>query len=308
MLKNRQILLIKPEVSYATDPVPVADTNAVLAELADIEIISKSLQRKNVKPYFGLLAAVNVGQGLKITFNTELKGSGVLGTPPEFGVLFRACDFTETITAATKVDYDPNSNTSTAESVTIYFYLDGLLHKLLGCRGTVSLDLQSGQYGTLKWVMTGIYAKPADQALVTGTYIQTIPPRFLSAAFTIDTYAAIIDKLTIDIGNKVVERTSANAATGILEYFIQDRAIVGTIDPEAVLVGTKDFYTMWDQSSRVAFSATVGQTAGNKCLITGSKVSLADLKYGDRNGILTLEQKLNFTTNAGNDEIKFSFQ
>ncbi|MDA8104658.1 MAG: hypothetical protein M0Z71_04695 [Nitrospiraceae bacterium] len=370
MLRQRQIILAKVEPAYATDAAPVPATNSILAELADIKIVGRALERNNVKSYFGKLATVNVGDALKIDFVTELKASGAAGTVPEIGVLFRGCNFTETIQSSSgavvwvattakslnnlvtptvangfyykctvagttgasqpawptvegqtvvdgtvtwtcmvaKVDYDPNSNTSTSESLSLYFYLDGLLHKLLGCRGTFSMDLKSGEYGKGKWSFTGLYAKPTDQALVTGTYNQTIPPRFLSANFSIDAYAAIIENMSIDCGNLIVKRTDANHATGIREYFIKDRQMTGSIDPEATLIGTKDFYSMWDQSSRVAFAATVGQVAGNKCIITGPKVSLGELDYGDREGTLTLPQKLNFTPNAGNDEIKFSFQ
>ncbi|MCL4492335.1 MAG: hypothetical protein M1510_10645 [Nitrospirae bacterium] len=308
MLRQRQVILAKVEASYGVDAAPVPGTNAILAELADIQIIGRSLERNNVKLFFGKLATVNVGDALKLDFLTELKTSGALGTAPEIGVLFRGCNFTETITVATKVDYDPNSNTSTSESLSLYFYLDGLLHKLLGCRGTFSMDLKSGEYGKVKWSFTGLYAKPTDQALVIGTYNQTIPPRFLSANFSIDAYAAIIENMSIDCGNLIVKRTDANHATGIREYFIKDRQMTGSIDPEATLIGTKDFYSMWDQSSRVAFAATVGQVAGNKCILTGPKVSLGEMNYGDREGTLTLPQKLNFTPDIANDEIKFSFQ
>ncbi len=307
MIRERQIILAKPETTYGVDSVPTASANAILAELADVQIIGRPLERNNVKPYFGKLATVNVGDALRLDFLTELKGSGAVGTAPEIGALFRGCGFTESITPVTKVDYDPNSNTDTSESLTIYFYLDGLLHKMLGCRGTFSLDVKAGEYGKVKWTFTGLYAKPTDQAIVTGTYNPTVPPRFLSAAFAIDAYAAIIATLSINCGNIIAKKTDANQATGIREYFIKGREVTGSIDPEAVFIATKDFYTMWEQSSRVTFTATLGQVAGNKCIITGPKVSLGDMKYGDREGILTLQQTLNFTPNAGNDEVKFSF-
>ena len=59
-------------------------------------------------------------------------------------------------------------------------------------------------------------------------------------------------------------------------------------------------------AARVAMTATLGATAGNICTITGPKVALSDIKYGDRNGLLTTTLPLVFTPNAGNDELKLA--
>ncbi|MEW5745283.1 MAG: hypothetical protein AB1805_07605 [Nitrospirota bacterium] len=309
MNSNKAVILAKVEGSYGVDANPTAAANAILCEKPTIEVMSKKLERNNVKPYFGNLAPVNIGEGLKLSFSTEIKGSGTVGTAPEIGVLFRGCNFTETITPGVKVDYDPNSNTSTGESLSMYYYLDGILHKILGSRGTFSYESKAGEYGKIKWDFTGIFAGPVDQAIVTGVYNQTVaPPRFVSAAFSIDSYAAIIETLKIDIANEIGKRPSANAATGILEYFIKNRKPTGEIDPEAVPLATKDFWTLWSNSSRVAMTSTLGAVAGNKLITTAPKVGLGDLKYGDREDVVTYGMPLVFTPNAGNDELKFSFQ
>ena len=306
-LRDRQLILAKIESTYGVDPTPVANTNAILAEIADISIVSRSLERNNAKSYFGQLAPVNIGDGLKLDFTTEVKGSGAAGTAPEIGVLFRACNYTETVVAVTSVTYDPNSNVLDSESITLYFYQDGIRHKLLGARGTFSFEANAGEYGKVKWSFTGLYAGPTDTALATGTYNSTLPPRFVSASFALDSYAFVISNLKIDAGNTVVERKDANNATGISAYFIRERKVTGEIDPEAVTVATKDIYTMWSASSRVAMTATLGATAGNICTITGPKVALSDIKYGERNGLLTTTLPLVFTPNAGNDELKIAF-
>lgn len=307
MLKEKQLILAKVETTYGVDPVPTGAVNAILTEITNIEIVGRELPRNNVRPYYGLLAAVNVGDALRLSFTTEVKASGTAGTVPEIGVLFRACNFTETLTPATSVDYDPNSAALDSESVTLYFHLDGILFKLIGARGTWEFSAKAGEYGKLRWTFTGLFAKPTDTALATPTYSQVIPPRFLSAAFTIDGYAAVIENLAVNCGNEVLSRPSVNSATGVVSHFIGGRKVTGSIDPEAVLLATKDFYTMWENSSRVALTATLGQTAGNKCIITGPKVSLGQIGFADRNKLLTHSMPLNFTPNAGDDEIKFSF-
>lgn len=308
MLRTKAVVLAKVEASYGQDAAPTPGANAILTDLPEFEVLGRKLERNNTRSYFGHLPPVNVGEGLKIRFKAELKGSGAVDTPPEIGALLRACNFTETITPSTgPVDYDPNSSTS-GESASIYFYQDGILHKLLGCRGTFGFELKAGEYGAVPFELTGIYAGPADDTAPSGTYNQTVPPKFLSANFTIDSYSGVIESLKAEMNNEIAKRVSANAATGILEYMIRQRKVSGECDPEAVTLATKDFWQMWEDSSAVALSATVGATAGNKCVITAPKVVLDVPKYGDREGILTYSLPLVFTPDTGDDEIKFSFQ
>ncbi len=312
MLRNRAVILANVEVTYGVDIVPTPAANAILCELPEFSVIGSRLERPNIQSYMGKLSPLNIGEGLKIKFVTELKGHGsVVDTPPEIGVLFRGCNFTETITPTTgPVDYDPNSAAGipdSSESLSIYFYQDGILHKLLGSRGTFSVALKAGEYGKITWEFTGIYAGPADDTLPTGTFNTTLPPRFVSASFAIDSYAAVIESLNIDIANRIVKRPSANAATGILEWLISDREPKGDCDPEVVALATKDFWDMWNQSSQVALAATVGAVSMNRCVITGPKIVLDVPTYGDRENFLTHGLPMSLHPSSGNDEIKFSF-
>jgi len=307
MLKTRAVILAKVETSYGVDAVPSASSNAILCELPELEVVQKFLERKNARTYYGAVAGVSIGEAVKIKFATELKGSGTAGTAPEIDPLFRACNYTKSNTPATKDDYDPNSNQSAGESTTIYMYQHDIVHKIVGCRGTFTVDLTAGEYGKINWEFTGIYAAAEDGSIPSITVNATVPPRFLSAAFAIDSYAAVVEKIKIDAGNEIGRRPSANAATGILEYFIKDRKVTGEIDPEVVALAIKSFWGMWSGNTLVAFTATVGSVAGNRCVITAPKVQVSDVKYAERENLLTHALKLNFTPNSGNDEIKFSF-
>lgn len=306
-IPTKAVLLAKIETTYGTDPTPTGAANAIRVEDLKIEIISRKIVRNYVIPFMGKRSQVNAGEGLKITFKTELKGSGTAGTAPEIGPLLRASNFTETLVAVTSATYAPNSSLDGAESITIYFYLDGLLHKLLGCRGDFNVEANAGGLAMIAWEFTGIYAGPTDAANASPTLNATIPPRFLSAAFAIDSYAAIIDNLKINIGNEIAKRPSANAATGILSYIIKQRGVTGSIDPEVPTLATKSFWNLWSQNTLAALTAAVGATAGNICTITAPKVQVDDLKYSERDGILTHDLPLIFTPNAGNDEVVFAF-
>lgn len=307
MNKNRAVILAKIESTYGVDAAPSAATNAIFCSEPEIEVQTKKIERANVRSTYGAQLPINIGEGVKITFACEARGSGTAGTAPEIGPLLRACGLTETINAGVDVQYDPHSDGLGGESVTIWFYRHNLLHKVVGCRGTVKLEAKANEVGKFTFEFTGLYANPVDDTLPTATYNQTLPPVFQSASLSFDSYAAVVESLSIDLGNSISRRPDANAASGILEYFIGDRQVKGEIDPEAVALTTKDFWTMWRSSSAVAFTATIGQTAGNKLTVSGPKVAIDELKYGDRENILTYSMPLIFTPNAGDDEIKFTF-
>lgn len=309
MLKNKAVVLAKIETTYGVDPTPTGGANAILCGDVEYDVIDSKVERNNIKPIFGAKRFVAIGEGQKLSFTTEIKASGSLGVAPEIGPLFRACGFTQTVLADTHVYYTPNSSTS-GESVTLYYYVDGLLHEINGCRGSFSVpDAKVNQYGTIKWEFTGIYGGPVAATLATPTFNATIPPVFRGANFSLDGYSAVIDGISLDVKNDIAKRVDVNSTNGVLEWFIKERAITAKIAPEMVLPASKDFWGMWSDGDTCAMAVTFGQTAGNKCVIAAQYVQVDKPKYGDRENILTAELPLVITPgNSGDDDISFYFQ
>ena len=76
MFKNRALILAKAESSYGVDPIPTTAANAILTDLPEVDVVMKKLDRLNVKAFFGNRPAINIGEAIKISFSTEVKGSG----------------------------------------------------------------------------------------------------------------------------------------------------------------------------------------------------------------------------------------
>lgn len=308
MLKTRAVILAEKEITYGTDPIPLPAANAILCEAPEIEVLGRKLERNNVKSYFGTLAPINIGEGIKITFTAELKGSGVAGTPPEIGPLLDACGMTHTNVLSTSDKYDPNSDLeSDQDSVTIYFYQHNIAHKVTGCRGTFSVEGKAAEYGKIQFEFTGIYVGPVDATIPAATFNATLPPKLVSASFALGGYAAIIESFKVVLGNEIAKRPSANAATGILSYFVRERAVTGEIDPEAVALATWNPWSLWENSTSGALSITFGSAAGNRCVVSGPKVILDSVKYAERESLLTYSTPLIFTPDTGNDEVSLLF-
>lgn len=315
MLESKAVICVKLESTYGTDPTPGA-TDAILASDLKAEPAGKTLGRKAALPYFGGLDGINVGEAIKIAFSIELRGAGVTpNTPPRIGRLLRACNMTETIDSTPALEntkYDPNS-AENGESIAIYFYKDGILHKAMGCVGTWKLEAAVNEISKISFDFTGLYASghASSVAFPTPTFGDAAkPPIFRSASFTVHAYAALISKLSVDIGNKIAKRSDANSATGIYRYWISDREARGGCDPEVVALATFNPWSLWDATTVGALSATIGNAAGNRLIISMPNIVPDSMpKYGNREGIVAYDYnfKSNPTVSAGNNEVSLKF-
>lgn len=305
------MLIQKFQVAAATEDVEgTAETleagDAILVSNAkftpDIPMIRRNVNRTTLSRK----ASISGKRSAQIEFDVELKGSGSAGTAPEFGKLIKACGFAETVVEATSVTYTPLSDWSDP-TLTMAMYEDGMIYKLWGCQGDMSIILEAGNPGSIHFVFKGADFSITDGALLSASYQSTSPPIFANASFTISSYAAIISKLDLAMNNVLAMRPSVNAANGNLSARVSDRDPLGTIDPEHVLVATEDFFGDWRAGTLSAMTATVGSAAGNICTITAPKCRYSSIALNARDNIRTLDHKFELTENAGNDEISIAF-
>lgn len=309
LLTSREVVLAKEEVTYNTDPTPTAAANAVL--VANPSWSHEGLRMNERSTIHGTQAMRQhvFGGTLKtISFDVELKGSGAAGTAPEFGVLLKGCGFTETVAPATSVTYDPSSTETDQKSLTIYYYQDGLLHKITGARGTVTGNLETGAVGVLSFTFTGHSVAPTDVALVTPTLDATEPTAIKGASFSIDSFAACVNSLSFDMGINVIMPACMNDSDGYGEITIGARDCNGSFDPAAELVASEDFYGNFLSGSKMPMTTgVIGGTAGNRYQLDMDQVYYRDISPGDRDGIRTYEIPFGAVETSGDDEISLIF-
>ena len=113
----------------------------------------------------------------------------------------------ETITAATSVEYTPVD--SSFESMTVYWRVGSLQHRVTGVRGSISLELSPGGIPVAKFTGIGLYQTPqSDQAAVTGVDFSTAQTPVGVYKDTVSTFTVLGDALemktlSFDIGNEV---------------------------------------------------------------------------------------------------------
>ena len=302
LIKNRALLLAEVEVTYGTDPTPAEATDAVLVQNVQHRPVLNQIQREVLGGTLSKLGAFNGGKYSEITFDVELKHSGTADTPPDLGVLLKGCAFQETINAATSVVYTPRS--TGIESITIYYFVDGLRYRMTGCRGNVTLNASAAGLPLLSFTFQGLYNAPTDTALPASPVFQsTVPKPFVNAAFDIGGDSLEVANFSFDMQNNVAPMPSANGAEGFREILITNRNPTGRIDPEAELIATHDFWAFISNSTQQALTCTFGTGAGETITVTAPNVVYTDLNDGDREGGYIYDMTVQYAQNTGDDEL-----
>lgn len=290
LLLRKRLILVETESSYGTDPTPTGADAVLVRDLSITPQSSDVVSRDLVRPYLGASQQLLANTKVECTFSVELAGSGTAGTAPQYGKAIQACGLSETVAAGSSVKYEPES--SGFNSVTIHYNIDGVRHKVTGCRGNLTLNATVGEIPSLDFSFTGIYNAPDDTALPTPTYANQDDPLIFkngnTSSFQLLSYAGALQSISMDLGTSLVYRELVG---GTKEVLITDRAVSGSVSIEAVLMATKDFFAaaVDDDAALGNLQFTHGATAGNIVQFTSAKVDIGDVSYGDQDGIAMLE-------------------
>jgi hypothetical protein len=308
LLSRKRLILLKKEVTYGTDVVP-AGTDAVLVrDLSVTPLQSDVVSRDLVRSYLGASEQLLANTRVECQFTVELAGSGTAGTAPRYGAALQACGMSETLVAVTSATYAPVS--AAFSSVTIYYNLDGVLHKVTGARGTFTLNAEVGQIPSIQFTLTGIYVPPTDTAAPAVTYSAQATPLIFkqgnTSAYQFFSYAGCLQSVSLDIGNTVVYRELVGCAKEVL---ITQRNVTGTVMIEAVTIAAKDYFTAaLTDGTTGNLTFLHGTAAGNRVTLTAARADLGDPSYGDTDGIAMLNLPYTSIPSAtGNDEFTLAF-
>lgn len=304
LVKRRQ-LAAKIESNEGTAETPgTGDVLLVFEPAPDFE--QEMYSRDPARTTLDQLESLAGMRSGKMTFICEMVGSGTRGTAPDWGKLLKACGFAESI--------DPDTSTGSVEyivasasipSVTIDMYLDGIKKRIWGARGNVRPVLEAGKPGLLHFEFTGMDWEVSDADMLSGvSYNATKPPVCLGANFEVDSYAAKISKLEINLGNDVILDDQLGQSSGHGPALIVNRNPRVTFDAAAIKTATKDFFGIWRANTAVALAATLGSDAGNIIALSCPKLRLESVKAGNRKGITTWDVEALAAMNTGDDSFK----
>ena len=258
--------------------------------------------------YNGMVISITSGTGSGSSgIITDYVGSTKVATVQKTTAAFTP-DNTSVYSIAANVAYKPVSDTFS--SVSIYYNIDGVLHKVTGCRGTFTINGAVGEIPTLDFTMTGIYNAPTDTAAPAATYTnQAVPVIFKNGNttnFQLLSYAGCLQSVELDMGNEVVYRELVGCSKEVL---ITNRAVTGTVVLEAPTIASKDYFTAALSDSTLGnLTLKHGQTAGNIVTLTSSTIDIGDVSYEDQDGIHMLSiPVVAVPGSTGNDEMILVF-
>lgn len=311
LVTRRRAALFESEVTHGTDPTPLPSANVIVVESPTPNFPPELIDPEPAKPSLSRVAPIQGRFHMTMNFSVRMKGSGAAGTPPEFGPLLVACGMTETIVASTSVTYTPAANPNdmaTAPSGTLYWYQDGIRWRMSAVRGNVTFQFPVGNNPMAVFELMGLPVKDDDQTLPALTNLDaTLSPIVVNAGFTIGGYAGVINALECNMQNVVELSDDVNATGGYGGVNIVDRNVQGSMNPEATLIATKDWWAAWQAATQQALTLTVGATAGNIITFSGPKVVQRELTPGDRNGLFIYDIPISYAEDAGDDEVSLVF-
>lgn len=197
------------------------------------------------------------------------------------------------------------------ETLTLYMYRDGILHKGNAGMGTFSIEAVAGDYARVTFNFTTTYNAPTDTALPTdpayGEQLKPPPQVELSLLTWGSNVSLVAEQWSIDQGNDIQIRPDVNAVQGYAGSLIVDRNVTGGFNPEATLEADNPFWADFAAAKLKNFTARIGSAVGEQVIVHCPQAQTNELQYGDRNGTLTYEKGFAARRFAGNDELVFVF-
>lgn len=290
-------ILAKIETTAGVDAAPTGPANSMLVSNVVIKPLQQELEERAVAtPYGGASDSVIVAGWTSIEFETEIAGAGTAGTAPKWGPLLRACSFAEVLTAGVDVTY--SRVTSGTDRVTIYAYLDGVLHKLIYGAGDVTMTFSARKIPRAKWMFTGLFVPMSDAVLPTTNYTAWVKPLAVSKANSPEArvfgVAATVEQMAFSAGNQVAYRN----LVGFEGTLIANHKGTGRVVVEMPTVAAMPAMAYIQAGVTNTMLMVHGTTPGNIVEVRASNTQITAPDYTQSDGITMLQAAATFMPNS----------
>ena len=314
-LIKRAVVLFKPETTSGTDAVPTGSANAIqVMDLSITPLEASNVDTNFITSYFGGAAQLVGTASVKCSFSVLLAGSSTAATAPAWGNLLLACALAETTGLVTpnRVEYLPI--TDSLKTGTLYYYDDGLLHKVLGAFGNVKLSAKSGEAPKLTFDFTGLDGGVSAVSNATAVLTAWKQPLAVTKANVTDinlgcTYSAGVlssgtaynsTGLTLDFGNDVAFAPLLTTE----QVLLKDRSVVGTLSLDLTAAQEVTQMTAVKANTLTSLGFVIGTATGNKIMLHLPSVQLINPKKEDFNGMRLIGFDMRVLPVSGNDEVR----
>lgn len=305
-------ILAKIETTYGTDAVPTGAADALLVSNPTCDYTYNNVARDNIRAFLGASEQLAGTRYVTLGFDVEVSGSGTAGTAPAWGKLLRACAMAETITASTRVEYNPI--TTGFESLTIHYFDDGVLHRATGCRGNMEATLDESGIPKFKFSFTGVDGGIVAQANPTQVLTAWRTPVVITNGNTGSvklgaTYSAgaltggtdfISRGMTLNLGNDA----KFVSMLGSSDVDIYNRESTGSLALDLDAAAEVAAYSAVAANTLTSVGLLHGTTAGARVLFFAAAVQRINPKHQDYEGRVLIGFDMRLTPVSGNDELR----
>lgn len=205
------------------------------------------------------------------SFTTTSGGSGTVSASPAI--------------ASRRLFY-PVSRRTIQRSSTIYYYLDGIKHALVGCRATGTMNFNLDGYASFTAQIKGLYVAPKDASNPADPDIEKHqPPACENLGLTIGSYAPVgLEELSVDLGAALAETPDMQSSAGVGSIYIAKRETkismtfamdsLANFNPYADAIAGRKREIQWN----------LGATAGNRLAFWAPEAQLDSVQKMERDG------------------------
>lgn len=306
------VILLKPETTAKTDAVPTGAANAMLvSEMTITPLDAQNIDLPYIRGSFGANEQLVGPASVKVSFTCDLSGSGSAAVAPAWGNALLACALAEdTLETPDRVEYTPIS--TSLKTATIYYYDDGVLHKLLGVMGNVMLSAKVGDRPTLKFDFVGVDGGITAASNVATTLTNWKKPVAMTMANVDDitlgaAYAAgeltggttyTSTGLELNFGNAV----NFTPLLGTEDVDINNREITGSVELQLSAAQEVSLMASVKANTLQSMGFTIGTLTGYKMIVHAPAMQLTNPRKSEVNGKRLIGFDVRLVPVSGNDE------
>jgi hypothetical protein len=201
------------------------------------------------------------------------------------------------------VGYSPLSGTG--KTVSMYYNVDGTLHKMVWARGNCKLKIKANDIPVFAFEFIGLDTGATDVAILTPTSFSSYKTPLAANKANTPTFSLFgvstlaLENFELDFGN-VNQQISRIGSEQILHT---DRKSVGTIMIEMTSIATKDWLSQVKNNTLGAVNLVHGTVAGSIISVASPNVELQTPQFSDIQGIQMAQFATRYNpSTAGNDE------
>lgn len=193
------------------------------------------------------------------------------------------------------------------QSASIYYNVDGLLHRITGAFGSVEMNLAVRQIPVFRFSFTGLYNTPTDTAAPSVDYSSFMIPQIANTqntpGFSLFGYSGAMESMNLNVSNDV------QYITLIGRDYVQilDRAPQGTLVFEAPTIAEQDYFSLVSNSTTGVLQIDHGSRSGYRVRFNAPRILLGNPTYQSSNGVEMLSVPFTLNPVSGNDEFTLRF-